>query len=201
MFDIINQLYTNDICQAYTCTYKTFNSSLSFNFQVKERLCLQRLGQGSNLLVEQILGLFPDASICSVLELQQAGHQSLAEHLRALTGEERGKVVNADHAKRGTLSSSRQGNGHSGLVEGGRDVVNGNGVVRVGTVGGNELVPETDGRKEQYLRISAHVANDGKATVGSRKALRADERRNLSGEVDAVDEDVSILNDLLEGTA
>lgn len=126
----------NDICQTYTCTYKTFNSSLSFTLQIKERLCLQRLGKSSNLLVEQILGLLPDASICAVLELKQAGHQGLAEHLGTLTGEERGEVVNADDAKRGALSSSREGNGHSGLVEGGRDIVNGNGVVRVGTVSG-----------------------------------------------------------------
>lgn len=191
-------------CQTNACTYKKkSNSSLSFNFQMihRKRLCLQRLGQSSNLLVEQILGLLPDASICSVLELQQARHQSLAEHFRAFTGEERGKVVNADHAKRGALSSSRQGDGHGGLVEGGRDIVNGNGVVRVGTVWSSKLVPETEERKEQDLRVSAHVTNDGKATVGRRKALRADERRDLSREVDAVDEDISILNNLFEGAA
>lgn len=90
-------------------------------------------------------------------------------------------MVNADHAKGGALGSSRQGDGHSGFVEGGRDVVNGNGVVRVGTVSrGNELMPaDTDGRKEWYLRVSAHVTDDRKATVRSRKALRADERRNF----------------------
>lgn len=105
----------------------------------RSSLCPQRLGQSSNLLVEQILGLLPDASICPVLELQQAGHKSLAEHLRALTGKERGEVVNADHAKRGALGSSRQSDGHSGLVEGSRDVVNGNGVVRVCTVSRTQL--------------------------------------------------------------
>lgn len=200
----------NDICQTYACTYNTYktsNSSLSFNFQMirRERLCLQRLGQSSNLLLEQILGLFPDASICAVLELQQAGHQSLTKHLRALTGEERGEVVNANHTKRGALSSSRQSNRHSGLVEGGRDVVNGDWVVRVGTVSSGQLVKSQgksvgSAREERYLRVSAHVANDRKTTVGRRKALSADERRDLRREVDAVDEDISILNNLLEGT-
>lgn len=43
-------------------------------------------------------------------------------------------MVDADHAERRTLASWRQGHGDGGLVEGGRDVVNGDGVVGVSAV-------------------------------------------------------------------
>lgn len=90
--------------------------------------------QSSNLLVEQILGLLPDASILTVLELKQAGHQRLTEHLGALTREKRREVVNADHTERSALSAVGQSNGYCGLVKGGGDVVDRNWVVGVGPV-------------------------------------------------------------------
>ena len=102
----------------------------------------QTLGQRGHLLLEQILGLLPHPGVLAVLQLQKAGHQGLAEHLGAFPGEERGQVVDADDAERGALGARGQDDRHGGLVEGGRDIVNGNGVVRVGTVGGNELVPD-----------------------------------------------------------
>lgn len=51
------------------------------------------------------------------------------------------------------------------------------------------------------LRISADIANDGQAAVRRREALNVGERRDLGGEVDAVDEDVGLFDDLSEGTA
>lgn len=42
-------------------------------------------------------------------------------------------MVDADHAKRRALGSRGQGDGHGGLVEGGCDFVDGDGVVGVCT--------------------------------------------------------------------
>ena len=98
------------------------------------QLCPQRLRQRSHLLIEQLLSLLPDTGITPVLQLQQAGHQCLAEHLRALTGKERGEMVDADHTKGRALGSCRQGDRHRGLVESSRDFIHGNGVVGVRTV-------------------------------------------------------------------
>jgi hypothetical protein len=50
------------------------------------------------------------------------------------------------------------------------------------------------------IRVGAHVTNDRQAAVRSRENFGVDERRDLSGEVDAVDENVCILNNLSEGT-
>lgn len=43
-------------------------------------------------------------------------------------------MVDADNTQRWSLGTGGQSDGHSGLVEGGSDVVDGDGVVRVGTV-------------------------------------------------------------------
>lgn len=51
------------------------------------------------------------------------------------------------------------------------------------------------------IRIGAHVANDRQASVGRLEGLCVDERWDLRGKVDAVDKDVSVLDDLLEGPA
>lgn len=50
------------------------------------------------------------------------------------------------------------------------------------------------------IRVGAHVTNDRQAAVGRRESFGVDKRRDLSGEVDAVDEDVCILHNLSEGT-
>lgn len=97
------------------------------------QLCPQRLRQRSHLLIEQLLGLLPDTGIAPVLQLQQAGHQCLAEHLRALTGKERGEMVDADHTKGRALGSCRQGDRHRGLVESSRDFIHWDRVVGVRT--------------------------------------------------------------------
>ena len=62
------------------------------------------------------------------------------------------------------------------LVEGGVDVVDGNGVVWV-------------------CGVAAHIADDTKLALGRLQALLVDEWRDRLGEVDAVDEDVR-LDDL-----
>ena len=113
----------------YQCAIKSylFISTAHYN-----RLRAQRRRQSSNLLVEQILSLGPDTGSAAVLQLEEAGQKGLAKLLGALTGKQRGKVVNADHAQRGALGVGGQLDGHGGLIEGGGDVVDGDRVVRVG---------------------------------------------------------------------
>lgn len=89
------------------------------------------LRQSCNLLVEELLSLLPDARILAVLELQQAWHQSFAEHLRTLTGKKRREVINADHAERRALAAAWQSHRHCGLIEGSGDVVDRDRVVGV----------------------------------------------------------------------
>jgi uncharacterized protein YqfA (UPF0365 family) len=93
-------------------------------------LCLKRLGQSSNLLVKELLGLLPDTRVGPVVESEKAGQKGLAEHLGALAGEEGGKVVDADHAQR--RAALQASDGDCGLVEGGGDIVQGDGVEGVG---------------------------------------------------------------------
>jgi hypothetical protein len=53
---------------------------------------------------------------------------------------------------------------------------------------------------ESNIRVGAHVTNDRQAAVRRRESLGVDERRDLGGKVDAVNEDVCILDNLPEGT-
>lgn len=95
-------------------------------------LCQGRLGQSSDLLIEELLGLLPDASVGAVVQSKETGQESLAEHFRALAGEQGGEVINADHAQgRAALQAS---DGDGGLVECGGDIIQGNGVEGVGAV-------------------------------------------------------------------
>lgn len=96
---------------------------LRYYRQQTDSLHPHRRRQSSNLLMEKFLRLSPDPSIGPVLQLQETGDEGFAEHLGALPGEERGKVINADHAQRRALRPRRQGYGHSGLVEGRGDAI------------------------------------------------------------------------------
>lgn len=122
----VSRSYRGQSCQ-------TFSSLFLYIHYNTNHLREHTLGQRGHLLLEQILGLLPHAGVLAVLQLQKAGHQGLAEHLGALPGEERGQMVNADDAERGTLGARGQDDRHGGLVEGGRDGVDGDGVVGVGT--------------------------------------------------------------------
>lgn len=51
------------------------------------------------------------------------------------------------------------------------------------------------------LRISAHIADDRQAAVRRCKSLWSNEGRDLCAEVNAVDENIDILDDFPEGTA
>lgn len=93
------------------------------------------LGQGRDLLLEQLLSLGPYPGVGSILQLQQAGQQSLAEHLGTLTGKQGWQVVNADDAEGQVLAASWELDRGSRLIKGGDHVVNGNRVVRVRPVG------------------------------------------------------------------
>lgn len=92
----------------------------------------QRLGQSSHLLVEEVLGLLPNSGGLAILQLEEAGHESLTELLGALTGHQRWQVVNTDNTERRVLEAGGEGHRDGGLVEGGGDVVDGNGIVGVG---------------------------------------------------------------------
>jgi hypothetical protein len=135
------------------------------------------LRESSDLVIEQLLGLLPDTDVLPVLETEQTGEQVCAESLRCLTGKQTGQVVDADDAQRQTVAALRERHWHCGLAEGGVDVVDGDGVVRVGGV-------------------ARDIADNAQAARLSRQRLSVDEGRDLGGEVDAVDEDVR-LNDLL----
>lgn len=81
--------------------------------------------------MEELLSLLPDPSVGAVIERKKARQESLAEHLRALTRKQRREVINADNAERET-SSLQTGDGNCRLIESGRNVVQRNGVQRVG---------------------------------------------------------------------
>lgn len=108
----------------------TFKRKVGKN-HTKVYLRAEGFRQGGDLLLEEILGLLPDAGILPVLELEQAGKQSLAELLGTLTGQERWQVVDTDHTQGRTLRASRQGDRYRRLVKGSCDVVHGDRVVGV----------------------------------------------------------------------
>lgn len=137
------------------------------------------LGQGGDLVLEQLLSLLPNADVLPVVETKQTGQQVCAESLRCLARQQARQVVDADHAQRQTVAALGEGDGHGWLGEGGVDVVDGNGVVRVGGVAGD-------------------VADDAEAAGLGGQRLGVDEGRDLGREVDAVNEDVG-LDDLLVG--
>ena len=109
-------------------------------------------------------------------------------------------MVDADHAQGRALRTGRKGDRHSRLVEGGGDIVNGDGVVGVGAVEGVTLAYPDATRVPGYLRIGADVANNGQRPVGRGQGLDVDKRRDLGRQVNAVDEDVGILDNILERT-
>jgi hypothetical protein len=89
-------------------------------------LCLKRLGQSSDLLVEELLGLLPDPGVGPVVEGEKAGQEGFAEHLGALAGEEGWEVIDTDHAQ--CWAVLQTGDGDCGLIEGRGDIIQGNGV-------------------------------------------------------------------------
>lgn len=91
----------------------------------------QVLRQSRNVVLEQFLRLLPDTGVGSVLELQETWEQGLAEHLRALTREQRRQMINADNAQGQFRVTQWEIDWHSGLVKGRRDVVDRHGVVGV----------------------------------------------------------------------
>lgn len=75
-------------------------------------------------------------------------------------------MVNADDAQRRTLGASRQGDGYSRLVEGGGDIIHGNGVVRVGAVISSKVsCAVSSASRTNDLRISADIADDRQSAV------------------------------------
>lgn len=71
-------------------------------------------------------------------------------------------MVNADDAESGAILEALDGDG--GLVEGGGDIVQGDGVEGVGAVGVSLVITV---HLVGDLRIGADVANDGQVAVGA----------------------------------
>lgn len=132
------------------------------DFREVHHLGPQGLGQRSNLFIEKILSLLPDAGVLPVLQLEQAGEQGLAEHLRALAGQKRRKVIDADHTQASDLVSTCQCDGDSRLIEGSSDRIHRERVVGVGTIGEKSYNGQRNpqGWRIGALRISAHIADD-----------------------------------------
>lgn len=133
--------------------------------------------ESCTLVLEQLLGLLPHPRILPVLQLEQTRQQSRAERFGGLSGQQRWKMVDADHAQRKVVRTGIQFHGDCGTIESCVDVVDGDRVVWV-------------------RGVARHVAHDAQLAAGCGKRLRIDERRDLRRQVDAVDEDVR-LNDLL----
>jgi hypothetical protein len=159
------------------------------------------LGKSSNLVLEKLLCLLPDASSVAVLKLQQAGKQVVGESLGRLAGEKGGEVVDGDDVELGLSTvviislysipvwkarssggfsgeNLRNINGNGRLLEGGVDGVDRDRVVGVGGVARN-------------------INNNGELAGRSSKGSSINEGGNRLRKVDAVDEDVG-LDDLHE---
>lgn len=130
--------------------------------------------QRLHLLLEELLSTLPDGCAGAVLEAHQAGQQGVAEGLGRLARQSRRQVVDGDDGQSGAVALYVNLDG--GLVEGGVDIVDGDGVVGVGGV-------------------AADVADNAELAAGALEALAIDEGRDGLGEVNAVDEDVR-LDDL-----
>lgn len=86
-------------------------------------------------------------------------------------------MVYADHTKGNIVGFGRKLDRNCWFVEGGVDVINRNGVVRVS-------------------RVARHIAHDAELAVWRSKRLLVDEGWNLGRQVDAIDKNVR-LDDLL----
>jgi hypothetical protein len=128
-------------------------------------------GQCLDLFLEELLGALPDRRGVAVLQGEEAGQEGVAEGLGGLAGQGRGQVVDGDDGEGGPVAGDVDLDG--GLVEGGVDVVDGDGVVGIGGV-------------------AADVADDAELAGGRLQALAVDKGWDGLGEVDAVDEDVRL---------
>lgn len=97
-------------------------------------LLLQVLRQRRDLLTEQLLGIRPDALVLAVVQGEQRRLEALAKGLGGLAGQHRGQVVDADDGERRRVLVVLDGDGDGGVVKGGVDGVDGDGVVWVGRV-------------------------------------------------------------------
>jgi hypothetical protein len=147
-------------------------------------LCLWQTG---NLVVEELLGLLPNPGAFAVLQGKQARKQVLAESFTGFTGKQSWQVVDGDYGEWRlaaavilVYSNAEKGrhqksildlDRNSGLVKGGVDAVDWDGVVRVGGV-------------------AANIHHDRQLAIGVFQGLGVNERRNGLAEVDAIDKDI-----------
>jgi hypothetical protein len=130
------------------------------------------------LLIEQLLSPLPYRGVLPVIQGKQGRKQIVAELFRGLARQQRRKVVNRDDGQGRVLKTL---NRNGGLIKRGRDSVDRHRVVRVSSVRrdiahNRELAIRTRGLQ----RVHVHEVRDG------------------AGQVDAVDEDVTLC-DLLKG--
>lgn len=96
-------------------------------------LCQKFLGQGSNLLIEEILRLLPDPSIGAVIQGKKTRQECFTEHFRAFARKQTWEVIDTDHAQSWAIFQLGVRDGHGGLVESSCDVIQRNRVERVGS--------------------------------------------------------------------
>lgn len=125
--------------------------------------------------MEELLSISPDSGGVSVLQLQQARHQIVAESFRCLSWKKSRKMVDRDDGK---WWSASHWNWDCWLVEGGVDAVDWDWVVGVGG-------------------IAADINDNGQVALLGLERIGVDKWWNLGGQVDAVDENVG-LDNLLE---
>lgn len=146
------------------------------------------LGEESDLFVEELLGVSPHAGGLALVQRQKRLLETLAKGLAGLAGEHRGEVVDADDGERAGVLVVLDDDGDGGVVKGGVDGVDGDGVVGVGGVArdvddhaqltarlGEELVVDEggDGLGEvDLLSISLTQSRNSHSDTGVLTALR-----------------------------
>lgn len=123
------------------------------------------LGEESDLLVEELLGVSPHAGGLALVKSQKRLLETLAKGLAGLAGKHRGEVVDADDGQRAGVLVVLDSDGDGGVVKGGVDGVDGDGVVGVGGV-------------------ARDVDDDAQLAAGLGEKLVVDEGRDGLGEVD-----------------
>lgn len=96
-------------------------------------LCQKFLGQGGNLLIEELLCLLPDPSVGAVIQGKKTGQECFTEHFGALARKQRWKVIDTDHAQRWSIFQLGVRDAHGGLVESSCDFIQRDRVERVGS--------------------------------------------------------------------
>lgn len=162
--------------------YIRYNTFLAFYIQTPPRTTLhllspQRFRQQRNLFIKQLLSIRPNPCRGPILELQQRLLEPLAKRLGGLARQHGWQVVDADDGEGlgVAIMVALDLDGHGGVLEGGVDGVDGDGVVRV-------------------RRVAGYVDDDSEVAAGLGEEVVVDEGWDGVGEVDLVRFGVSRLS-------